>query len=60
MDGERRDVEAQGDESSGTVAAPRARRLPEAPAFLCSGFCFARWRKQGMMDLREQSPGKLE
>lgn len=60
MSRERRDVEAQGDESSGTVTAPRARRLPEAHAFLYSGFCFTCGGKQGMMDPREQSPGKLE
>lgn len=58
MDGERRDVEAR--ESSSTVAAPRARRLPEAPAFPCSEFCFTGRGKQGMMELREQSPGRLE
>lgn len=33
MDGERRDVEAQGDDSSSTVTAPRARRWPEDTCF---------------------------
>lgn len=42
------------------VAAPRARRLPEVPAFPCSGFRFAPCKKQGMAELREQSPGKLK
>lgn len=42
------------------VIAPRARRLPEVPAFPCPGFCFAPCKKQGMAELREQSPGKLK
>lgn len=33
MDGERRDVEAEGDDSSSTVTAHRARRCPEGTCF---------------------------
>lgn len=52
MDGERRDLEAQGDDSSSTQGQELARGH-----LLCCGLCFAAWGEEGVM---EQSPAELE